>query len=214
MTNYRPRYYRASTGPRWIFSYADMVTILLVLFVAISAKDLRKIEARAAAAPRARPLATAPAPATTAAKPPEELLRARRILEERGLKPRLESRGLVVSVPQTILFASGQDQVSSAALPMVGQIAEAIRGIPNKVTLIGHADAVPIHNRRFRDNWALSVARGLSLLDVLNRRYGVPQSRLSVAGDGSYSPREPNDSAENRAANRRVEIVILREPAQ
>jgi chemotaxis protein MotB len=214
MTNYRPRYYRASAGPRWIFSYADMVTILLVLFVAISAKDLRKIEARAAAAPRARPLATAPAPATTAAKPPEELLRARRILEERGLKPRLESRGLVVSVPQTILFASGQDQVSSAALPMVGQIAEAIRGIPNKVTLIGHADAVPIHNRRFRDNWALSVARGLSLLDVLNRRYGVPQSRLSVAGDGSYSPREPNDTAENRAANRRVEIVILREAVQ
>jgi chemotaxis protein MotB len=214
MTNYRPRYYRASTGPRWIFSYADMVTILLVLFVAISAKDLRKIEARAAAAPRARPLATAPAPATTAAKPPEELLRARRILEERGLKPRLESRGLVVSVPQTILFASGQDQVSSAALPMVGQIAEAIRGIPNKVTLIGHADAVPIHNRRFRDNWALSVARGLSLLDVLNRRYGVPQSRLSVAGDGSYSPREPNDTAENRAANRRVEIVILRQAVQ
>jgi chemotaxis protein MotB len=57
------------------------------------------------------------------------------------------------------------------------------------------------------------VARGLSLLEVLNKRFDVPQSRLSVAGNGSYSPREPNDTAENRAANRRVEIVILREPA-
>jgi chemotaxis protein MotB len=120
----------------------------------------------------------------------------------------------VVSLPQAILFASGQDRLSPEAFPMVGQIAEAIRGIPNSVSLIGHADAVPIHNRRFRDNWTLSVARGLSLLEVLNKRFGVPQARLSVAGYGSYSPREPNDSAENRAANRRVEIVILREPAQ
>ena len=203
MTTYRPLYSRVGAGPRWIFSYADMMTILLVLFVAISAKELRKIDVRPRPAPR---------PAKVAS-PEDPLLRAQRILEQRGLKPRLDPRGVVVSVPQAILFASGDDQVSYGALPTISRIAEALRGIPNKVSLIGNADDVPIHNRRFRDNWVLSVARGLSLLEVLSKRFDVPQSRLSVAGNGSYSPREPNDTADNRAANRRVEIVLLREPA-
>jgi chemotaxis protein MotB len=96
---------------------------------------------------------------------------------------------------------------------VVSQIAEALRTIPNKVSLIGHADDVPIHNRRFRDNWVLSVARGLSLLEVLNKQFGIPESRLSVAGYGAFSPREPNDTPASRSANRRVEIVILYEPA-
>jgi chemotaxis protein MotB len=212
MTNHRPQPYGGATGPRWIFSYADMMTILLVLFVAISAQGLRRIEARSRQAVTAKPPATEPARKPAAAEPPADLERARRILEERGLKPKLEARGVVVSLPQAVLFASGQDRVNAAALPMVGQIAEAIRGLPNRVTLVGYADAVPIHNRRFRDNWALSVDRGLSLLEVLTERYGIPQSRLSVSGFGSYSPREPNDTAANRAANRRVELVILREP--
>jgi chemotaxis protein MotB len=134
-------------------------------------------------------------------------------LEQHGLNPKLEPRGLVVSLPQAVLFPSGEDQVSPSALPVVSQIADALRDIPNKVSLIGHADAVPIHNRRFRDNWVLSVARGLSLLEVLNKQFGIPESRLSVAGCGAFSPRESNDTAESRAANRRVEIVILHEPA-
>lgn len=213
MTNYKPLYHRSSSSQRWIFSYADVLTILLVLFVAVSAQGLRKVEPPLHPAP---PVTPPVAPAVLKPGPPEpspDLLRAKHLLEEQGLKPTLEARGLVVSLPQAVLFSSGEDQVSPGALPVVGQVAEAIRGIPNKLSLIGHADAVPIHNRRFRDNWVLSVARSLSLLDVLNRRYGIPQERLSVAGDGSYNPQEPNDTAENRAANRCVEIVILREPA-
>jgi chemotaxis protein MotB len=210
MTNYKPMRRASAATARWIFSYADMVTILLVLFVAIAAKDLRKL---APPPPPPAPAPAAPPPAPPAAKLPEDLLRTKRALEERGLDPRLEPRGLVVSLPQTVLFASGDDRVSAGALPLVEKIAEAIRGIPNKVTLIGHADSVPIHNRRFPDNWTLSVSRGLRLLEVLDKRYGVAASRLSVAGFGSWSPRQPNDTAENRAANRRVEIVILREAA-
>lgn len=204
--DYTPQYYKAEISHRWIFSYADILTILLVLFVAISAQGLRKLDARP------RPLV--PEKSSAPVDPRTELLGAQRVLERSGLSPKLESRGLVISLPQAVLFPSGEDQVIPAALPVVGQIADAIRGIPNKVTVIGHADGVPIHNRRFKDNWVLSVARGLSLLEVLNKQYGIPQARLSVAGYGSYSPREPNDTADNRALNRRVEIVILSETAQ
>jgi chemotaxis protein MotB len=132
-------------------------------------------------------------------------------LQQQGLDPRLEPHGLVISLPQAILFSSGGDQISPAALPIVAQIADVLREIPNKVSLVGHADAVPIHNRRFKNNWELSLARGLKLLELLKKRYGIPESRLSIAGYSSYRPRNPNDTANGRAGNRRVEIVILDE---
>ena len=200
-----PRYYRTDTSHRWIFSYADILTVLLVLFVAISAQGLHKADARTR--PAVPPRSAAPVDRRA------DLRRVQRILERQGLNPRLESRGLVISLPQAVLFPSGEDRVIPSALPVVAEIADAIREIPNRVTLAGYADAVPIHNRRFRDNWVLSAARGLSLLEILGTRYGIPQERLAVAGYGSNSPRGPNDTADNRALNRRVEIVILNEGA-
>jgi chemotaxis protein MotB len=92
---------------------------------------------------------------------------------------------------------------------MVEQIAAVLREIPNKVTLIGHADAVPIHNRRFKNNWELAGARSLRLLELLAQDGGIDESRLSVASDSSFDPKDTNDTPDGRAKNRRVEIVIL-----
>ena len=86
-----------------------------------------------------------------------------------------------------------------------------LRDIPNRVRLIGHADTVPIHNRRFGNNWELSMARSRKILALLAGRYAVPESRLSVASYGPYRPAAPNDTSDGRAKNRRVEIVILDE---
>jgi len=79
------------------------------------------------------------------------------------------------------------------------------------VQLVGHADTVPIHNRRFRSNWDLSMARSQMILQLLSTRYGISESRLSIASYGPYRPAAPNDTVDGRASNRRVEIVILDE---
>jgi len=144
----------------------------------------------------------------------QALVDAQKTLEQHGLDLRMDARGLVISVPQAVLFPSGADQVSSRALPIVAQVADVLRTMPNQVSLVGHADAVPIHNRHFRDNWDLSTARSLHLLALLSHKYGIAESRLSVASYGSYRPTESNDTAGGRARNRRVEIVILDESAQ
>ena len=133
------------------------------------------------------------------------------VLESRGIHPRLEARGLVISLPQAVLYPSGEDRISPSALPLIGEIAGVLRNLPNKVTLVGHADPVPIHNGRFSNNWELSAARSLRLLELLTSRYGISEERLAVSSYGSYSPRSPNDTEEGRAENRRVEIVILNE---
>ena len=97
---------------------------------------------------------------------------------------------------------------------MLSQIAQVLGSVPNKVALVGHADSIPIHNKRFQNNWQLSAARSLSLLDILSTRYGIPESRLSVQSYGSYNPKDSNDTEAGRAENRRVEILLLDESAQ
>jgi len=175
-------------------SYLDVLTILLIFFIATAAKL------------PVRPPATAPAPV-----PPSPLSVAQDSLQQHGIPARMEPRGLVISLPQTILFASGDDRVSEDALPTVNRIAEVLRPIPNRVNLIGYADSLPIHNRRFRNNWELSAARGLRLLELLSGQYAIPESRLSVSSDGANQPRGSNQTVDGRASNRRVEIVILPE---
>ena len=220
MSHLKPKYLQTegATRDRWMVSYMDVLTILLIFFVAVAAKSLERGQEKLLVAPMvARVPAPRPAPPPVQpALPParQALLNAQKNLEQRGLDLRMEARGLVISVPQAVLFPSGADQVSSRALPIVAQVADVLRTMPNPVSLVGHADAVPIHNRHFRDNWDLSAARSLHLLALLTHKYGIAESRLSVASYGSYRPTDSNDTADGRARNRRVEIVILDESAQ
>lgn len=216
MSHLKPKYLQAETArDRWMVSYMDVLTILLIFFVAMAAQRLDWLKEKPVQATSApAPLAKAPQPAS----PPvpvahEKLLAAQKSLAQHGLDLRMEPRGLVISIPQAVLFPSGGDQISRNAMPIVAHIAGVLRDIPNEVSLVGHADAVPIHNRQFKDNWDLSTSRSLNLLSVLSRQYGIAESRLSVASYGSYRPTGPNDTAEGRAHNRRVEIVILDESA-
>ncbi len=202
----KPRYLAdQSNRDRWMISYTDVVTILLILFVAAAARGTQPAKPPAPVQP---PAATPVHPAPAAG-----LLRTRQLLEARGIQPRLDQRGLVIDLPQKVLFNSGDDRINAGALPTIDAIAGILSVIPNKVMLVGHADPLPIHNGRFRDNWELSAARSIELLDVLKSQYGIPELRLSVASYGSWSPRSPNDTETGRAENRRVEIVILDEAA-
>ena len=114
-----------------------------------------------------------------------------------------------MSLPQALLFPPGEDKINADALTTVKAIGDVLSKIPNNVSLVGHTDATPIHNQRFTNNWDLAAARGLRLLELLSSRYGIAESRLSVASYGSYAPKSSDDTPDGRASNRRVEIVIL-----
>lgn len=234
----KPRYLQsadAAAPGKWVVSYSDIITILLVLFVALAAHAFQdRIPARRTAPsppPPARnalpprsavpapvavephPVAVADAPKSDAANANNALRDAEKALEDRGIHPKLESRGLVISLPQSILFPSGEDHIGPKALPIIAQVAGVVAGIPNKISLVGHADSIPIHTARFRNNWELAAARSVSLLEVLTTRYGVPESRLSIASPGANSPKGSNETEDGRAENRRVEIIILPDSA-
>jgi len=199
----KPAYYEShSSGrDRWMISYLDVLTILLILFVALAAQALHSAPPVQSAPPTAMvPLIPLPGAALAAIK---------HDLEQSHLDVRFDPRGVVVSLPQALLFPPGEDRINADAYATVTAIGDVLRKIPNNVRLVGHADAIPIHNRRFSNNWELAAARGLRLLELLSGRYGIDESRLSVESYGSYEPKSTNDTPDGRASNRRVEIVIL-----
>jgi chemotaxis protein MotB len=205
----KPKYLQVETGgrDRWMISYLDVLTILLIFFVAAAAETLERSKTELPKIETVKSDAGVPFDAASIPKrtPIQEKL------EEYGLDWRAGPRGLVISLPQAVLFQPGSAQVNPAALPTVARIADVLRGIPNQISLGGHADLVPIHNRRFRNNWELAAARSLELLTLLTTRHEIAESRFSISSYGSTDPRNSNDTAEGRADNRRVEILILDE---
>jgi len=215
----KPRYLESENRgrDRWMISYVDVLTILLIFFISAALKIAKAPAGLASMTPvtppvvHAAPVPPAPAPPAPASAPVPPLADLQRRLESQGIDVHREARGVVVTLPQAVLFASGDDRISADARPLIQKIAAGIHDLPNPVTLVGYADNVPVSNRRFHNNWELAAARGLRLLDLLTREYGIAESRLSVTSGGANRPKDSNDTPVGRAANRRVEILISNE---
>jgi chemotaxis protein MotB len=121
----------------------------------------------------------------------------------------LEGRGLVISLREAAFFASGDDTVTPASFAMLVKIAAVIQALPNPLRLEGYTDSVPIHNSRFRNNWGLSAARSVAMLEVLRDRYKISPERMCVAGYAENAPADTNETEQGRAHNRRVDVVLL-----
>ena len=124
---------------------------------------------------------------------------------------RLEARGVVVSLAEAGFFDTGSADIKSDGLPAVSAIAEKILEWSALDVLVeGHTDNVPIRpGGRYRSNWELSTARAVTVLHLLIEKHRVDPLRLSASGYGEYKPVAVNDTAEGRAANRRVEFSKL-----
>jgi chemotaxis protein MotB len=140
----------------------------------------------------------------------------RAFAREHGLtkivKADVEERGLVVRLlTDNVLFGSGEATLKPASLPLLGEIAALLAApdIVNPVSVEGNTDSTPIHSAQFPSNWELSSARADAVLEFL-ASHDVAADRLSATGYGAMKPIEKNTTVAGRAANRRVDIVILR----
>jgi chemotaxis protein MotB len=99
--------------------------------------------------------------------------------------------------------------VSPGSFSILEKIAPVVQLITNPVRLEGHTDSVPIHTSRFRSNWELSTARSIAMLELLREKYQYPTERMSVTGFAENAPADSNETAEGRAHNRRVDLVVV-----
>ena len=115
-------------------------------------------------------------------------------------------RGVVVRVLGHLLFDPGSTELRPESFVVLTEIAQLVRSLPEHVSIEGHTDDTPASNEA--SNWHLSTGRAISVLDYLVEAHEIDVKRLSVSGYSSTRPIVPNDSADNREVNRRVEFVF------
>jgi chemotaxis protein MotB len=107
-----------------------------------------------------------------------------------------------------LLFSLGNSELSPSAKNSLYTLATVLKDTPYMVNVVGHTDNIPMTSSRYRSNWELSVARASTVARFLIDEIKMDPAQFVVSGYASYRPVVPNNSAENRAKNRRVEIII------
>jgi chemotaxis protein MotB len=122
---------------------------------------------------------------------------------------RLDERGLVISLSDSILFDAASAEVKRDYIVTLLKIGEIIKPLDSYIRVEGHTDNVTISTLRYPSNWELSGARAASVVKLFIGSSGINPDRLSVVGYGESRPVADNASAEGRAKNRRVDIILL-----
>lgn len=117
-------------------------------------------------------------------------------------------RKIIIRIREKGSFVSGSAELTPEYRDVMHEVRSVLALKPGSIVVQGHSDDVPIRTARFRSNWELSAARAVSVAHELMTGGTLPASRFEVSGKADTQPLAPNHSAENRARNRRVEIVI------
>jgi len=222
---------------RWLLTYSDLITLLFVLFVvmyAISTTDTRKFVAlmqsvsaafnadvmsgnQAISISNGQDMTVTQSTSDTGTSPVQSDLQAvKAALEDyaigQGLGGEVEvgmaPQGIVIRLNDALLFTSGRAHLDDHALNLIQKIVEIVKPLPNKIRVEGNTDDQQPDGVLFSNNWDLSTARALAVLEAM-QSMGVDPSRLSALGNAQYNPIVPNTDDASRAKNRRVDIVLI-----
>lgn len=222
-------------GGRWLVSYADFVTLMFGFFLILWASadpNPAKMQNLANAFQKALNAGAMVGQAGTGQvlgsggrAAPVQISPFQRISEETGelvrqanLKDQvsvgLKREGLVITLSSNLLFDPSGTELKSDALPVLDRIAASIEPTGDRIRVEGHTDNVS-PQPEWPSNWELSDHRAAAVARYFTEKLGMPADRFEIAGYAEFHPLAPNDTRENRAKNRRVEIVVLRplEPA-
>jgi chemotaxis protein MotB len=121
-------------------------------------------------------------------------------------------KAMRISLTGDLLFPSAQADLTPAARAALDKLVPVIVKTPYMINVIGHTDDRPMQSARYPSNWELSLARASQVARFLIETSGLPAGQFSVSGHASFRPVQPNTSEEGRHANRRVELILSREP--
>ncbi|XXM71766.1 flagellar motor protein MotS [Lysinibacillus sphaericus] len=226
-----------SSAPRWMVTFSDLITLILVFFIllfSMSQIDIVKFRAIADSFQQKEILDFDPSiiPSEQSSgktnlemtgeiadrkDKQEEELRGllsdvRSYLRENGLDEIVTAtrteRGVVLVLPEQSLFDSGEADVLPSSYLFLDKVAALLERIPNFVKVEGHTDNRPISTSKFPSNWELSSARASSVIRYLTSTDDLDPKRFIAVGYGDTRPVAPNDTEENLQKNRRVEIII------
>ena len=139
----------------------------------------------------------------------EDYIEQNNLQEE--LSTQLEEEGLMIRIKERALFPSGSADLVPESQRIGPIVAGLLAAVPERVLISGHTDTDPISTSQFPSNWELSSVRAMTFMKyLLSINPDLNPARFSAIGYGEYRPIAPNDTAENKQQNRRVEILIAR----
>lgn len=226
------------SSERWLLTYADLITLLLAFFVilyAMSQTDHKKMSDLSKALSSAFHVTQGASSSALDGQPnvlvggasPLDMAMVqmqddleKKIAEEFGerqgedgqqaVTTTMTERGLVVSLASSAFFDPGAAALRGDAVDLLRTVAGTLKASGRPIMIEGHTDDTPIRTAQYPSNWELSTNRATAVVRYLVETYKLPPERLSAAGYGEYKPLVANTSPQNRAKNRRVDIVILR----
>ncbi len=139
-----------------------------------------------------------------------KLLDALKGFKDSGLSVEIKNGKVYVSMSEKLLFASGSTEVDQKGIDALKELAKVLEKEKDiHIMVEGHTDNVPLKGTGCnKDNWDLSVARANAITKIILKSATIDPSRITSAGRGEFYPLVPNDSPENRAKNRRTEIIL------
>lgn len=221
---------------RWLLSYSDFMTLLMILFVvlfAMSSVDQTKFkqlsqsmsvamgggktiignESAVSITDKSKQVNTEIQVESEESKLEKLKAQVDKYLDQNGMKgsvsTQIDERGLVVSVNDTLFFDSGRAEVKTEPQKKLIEIGKIVNQLGNYIRVEGHTDNVPISSGQFPSNWQLSSARAANVTELLIANSSIPPQKLSAVGYGEYRPILDNSTEEGRAKNRRVDIIIV-----
>ncbi len=123
----------------------------------------------------------------------------------------IPNKAVKINLTGDLLFESGKADLKSEAESSLKEIAQIIRKTPYMINLVGHTDDVPINAGQFASNWELSSIRASRVARFMIDKMKLPAERFYVTGHAYFQPIKPNNGPQNRAINRRVEIILTKE---
>ena len=130
---------------------------------------------------------------------------------EDQLSTQMEEEGLMIRIKEKALFPSGSADLVEESQRIGPVVAGLLAAVPERVLISGHTDTDPISTAQFPSNWELSSVRAMTFMKyLLSINANLNPARFSAIGYGEYRPIAPNDTADNKQKNRRVEILIAR----
>ena len=184
----------------WLLVYLDVMTLLVVMFVVMLAfAGEGEGEAETVDTPVETPSPKAQADGLKTQWEPGAL--------GEDIEIAIEGESIRFRISSEILFESGEAQLSIKGLDALDRIIPALESNEHELRVAGHTDNVPIRTQQFPSNWELSSARAGKVVRYLESR-GIASDRMIALGYADTEPRSSNDSAEGRARNRRVELIL------
>ena len=120
-----------------------------------------------------------------------------------------DERGVILQMKDSILFETGKADLKADSKELLDKISILTATLPNSIIIEGHTDNVPIKTPEFDSNWELSSMRATRVLRYFTEQKQQNPSRFSAVGYGETKPIVPNTTVENKAQNRRVNILIV-----